>query len=259
MAHPIPYHCGSNNEFSLSYVSPDRDKFLNHLDQYTSPTTVITATAPLSTPVHLAYSSTPVEDTTVEIPDHPFVQALLCVFAGVVDGRRQRGETVRGNKTAQLEEIPSILSSRVQWKQPVPRVGGQLLSNLILSHPLPNANHRTSLGMLVVYLRSVGVDIAGDDIVASDVEEYISDSKRILTVRRNVTKFRILEQCGCTTIERKGGIRIPLDDFDLTCSNPYSEFAQKHEQRSIEFVTQLLEEEWETVDDPGLNVFLDRL
>ncbi len=259
MPNTVRYHHGPHNEFSLSYASPDRDAVLEHLNQYTPPTSVITTTVPLDTPVHLVYSYTPPIHSDVQIPDHPFVETMLCVFAGIVDGRKQRGETVRGNKTAQLNEVPSILSSRVQWKQSVPEVGGQLLSNLILSHPLPNANHRTSLGMLVVYLRSVGADITGEDVAAAGVEDYISESKRILTVRRNTTKFRILEQCGCTIIERKGGLRIPLREFDLEQSNPYTEFAQAHERHSIEFVTRLLDEDWETADDPGLNVFLDRL
>jgi hypothetical protein len=37
---------------------------------------------------------------------------------------------------------------RVSWGAELPQVAGELMSNLILRHPLPNANHRTSIVVL---------------------------------------------------------------------------------------------------------------
>lgn len=260
MSPTVRYHRGPNNEFSLAYATPDPEQLKDNLAQYSPPTRVITTRRnDATTPVYLVHSHSPTGETTVEIPDHPFVHTMIRVFAGVVDGRRERGEVVRGNKTESLDAIPEVLTSRVDWKQPVPTVGGQLLSNLILTHALPNANHRTSLGMLLVYLQTVGVDMSADDLANSAVDAYIMDSKRLLTVRRNATKFRILNECGFETIERKGGIQIPLGRFDLSVSDPYAHFAAEHERRSIQFTETLLDDSWRSVEDPGLRTFLSRL
>ena len=45
--------------------------------------------------------------------------------------------------------------ARVEWCQTIPDIGGRLLSNLILAHGLPNANHRTALGFLNAYLATI--------------------------------------------------------------------------------------------------------
>ena len=45
-----------------------------------------------------------------------------------------------------LEDVP--------WSGPFPTVAGELLSNLILRHALPNANHRTGIAMLQFRIES---------------------------------------------------------------------------------------------------------
>lgn len=256
----IPYHLGVDDAFSLDYVTPEVDRFYHQLSQYTPPTRVVTTRFnTLERPVYLVYTTRPISGGDVTIPDHPFVSAMVRAFAGIVDGRRDQGSTVCGNKSVRLDDIPVVLSDRIEWQQPVTAVGGQLLSNLILTHALPNANHRTSLSMLLIYLQSVGVDVSGEDLVDSGVDEYIQKSKRLLTIRRNATKFRILEDCGGDTVERKGGIQIDLGAYDLTVSDPYTTYARKHEEHSTQFVERLIDEDWRTVDDSGLRTFLDRL
>lgn len=261
MVSTVPYHLGPGDSFSLGYVTPDRERFREHLNTYAPPTQVITVELPTTTPVFLTYTSTPPTNTSgcCMIPDHPFVETYLRVFAGVVDGRRASGDDVIASKSADLDDVPSTLTDRIEWKKPIPDVGGQLLSNLILTHPLPNANHRTSLGTLLVYLQSVGADLTVEDLRESGVDTYIQESKRLLTVRRNATKFRILEDCGCTTVERKGGIHISLDAYDFDVDDPYSEFAREHERHSIEFVERIVNDNLTTTCDPGLRVFLARL
>lgn len=263
MVSTIPYHLGPDNSFSLSYVTPDRERFRDHLQTHTQPTRVLPAEFSTPTPVFLTYTSTPVTDSSVSdhsIPDHPFVEAYLRVFAGVVDGRRETGDDVAASKSADLDAIPDILTDRVEWKQSTSDVGGQLLSNLILTHPLPNANHRTALGSLLVYLQSIGVDATVEDLRSAGVDAYIQESKRLLTIRRNATQFRILAKCGCTTVERKGGIQIPLEEYQLDVDDPYSTYATEHERHSISFVERIVADtDYESTRDPGLRVFLDRL
>lgn len=51
------------------------------------------------------------------------------------------------------------------------------------------------------------------------VDPYIVESKRLLTVRRNVRPFHLLQGWGCETILRKGGIEITLAEYDLDGAN----------------------------------------
>ncbi|WP_273838738.1 hypothetical protein [Halococcus sp. PRR34] len=48
----------------------------------------------------------------------------------------------------------------VSWGSPLPEVAGELMSNLILRHSLPNANHRTGIAMLQFCIESVDPDFA---------------------------------------------------------------------------------------------------
>jgi hypothetical protein len=80
--------------------------------------------------------------------------------------------------------------ARVEWRQAIPNVGGQLLSNLILAHGLPNANHRTALGFLNAYLATIepafeppATTTANDEWI-DWIDEYITESKRLLRSRR---------------------------------------------------------------------------
>jgi hypothetical protein len=46
----------------------------------------------------------------------------------------------------------------VSWGAPLPNVAGEVMSDLILRHSLPNANHRTGVAMLQFCIESVNPD-----------------------------------------------------------------------------------------------------
>jgi len=75
------------------------------------------------------------------------------------------------------------------------------------------------------------------------VDDFVVDSKRLLTVRRNVAPFRYLATFGCRKIRRKGGIDIPLSDYELEmhASEALSRYASRHEQRTRQFAEAILE------------------
>lgn len=79
---------------------------------------------------------------------------------------------------------------RVQWRERVHEVGGQLISNLVLKHPLPNANHRSAIALLQVYFETFDENLSVPKTNTGDewtnwTNEFIGDSKQLLTVRRN--------------------------------------------------------------------------
>lgn len=167
-------------------------------------------------------------------------------------------------------EIPKIIQAfeRTQWRQPVAEVGGRLFSNLLLEHPLPNANHRTAVSVVETYLQSISPDV-GLPATGEPGEwyewsrEYIRESKRLLTLRRKTAMFRHLREWGCDEIERKNKNVISFSDYELDCDDPRSYYREQHLDLGIEFVEKVLNrtnhEHLINVEDSGKATFVSRL
>ena len=123
------------------------------------------------------------------------------------------------------------------------------MSNLILRHSLPNANHRTSIAMLQFCIESIDPDFemlrthVDDDTWRKWVDPYIVESKRLITVRRNNIRFKQLQELGVDLVERKDGIQIRLAEFDLDMHwrEALSTYAGRHEEHCTEFAHSVLE------------------
>ena len=81
------------------------------------------------------------------------VFTVLDGFETIEKECEEAGSPLLWYKKPDLSEIARQVD-RVQWRQPVAVVGGNLLSNLITGHGLPNANHRTSLSFIETALSS---------------------------------------------------------------------------------------------------------
>ena len=123
------------------------------------------------------------------------------------------------------------------------------MSNLILRHSLPNANHRTGIAMLQFCIESVDADFAmprthpDDETWQEWVDPYIVDSKRLITVRRNNIRFKHLAEFGVGLVERKDGIQIRLAEFDLDMhwQEALAAYAERHEDHCTAFAHAVLE------------------
>jgi prophage maintenance system killer protein len=166
--------------------------------------------------------------------------AYLHAFNGVTSEA-----DVVANKSFDAKKVEQALS-RVEWRQSVPRVGGRLWSNLVLAHPLPNANHRSATALLSLYLRAqddratLAAHIADVPEMDARADAFFATSKRLLTVRRNARQFSILKRHGVTEVERKGNVVISLDEYNLGMDDPYGEFADAHGQLAAEFIRDYL-------------------
>lgn len=251
----VPYHLGPTDAFSLSYVSTtlsDAQDALGHDDRLLS--------FSLDDVVYCVYSSgnrrapQPVDDLQVT---HPIVRAFVHVFRGVVDGQA----TIRGNKEPALENLASTLGGAVDWDAAIRETAAQLLSELITRHTLPNSNHRSSIGLTLLYLDACDISVEPTEVPQSVYNEYIRESKRILTVRRNTTLFRLLQDAGCTHIERKNSVSIRLRDYDLSVDDPHAHFYARHEAASRRFIEEIgaVVETDVSVDGVGFQSFRDQL
>ncbi|MFC4448761.1 hypothetical protein [Halorussus aquaticus] len=279
----VPYHLDLGEVvLSLEFANPDpavvqkqREQYENNSASRTGKLRTEIQKHSLKRHIHCLYTA---ELFPPELPDdydeglsdaeQVLVDTVLYAFTGVKERCESRGEPLQWYKKPDFTEIVSQFE-RVQWRQSVPEVAGNLLSNLILGHPLPNANHRTAISVVRTYLESVAPEVeapkAGTDQGAwhSWANDYIRESKRLLTLRRNATTFHYLEQWGCSTVVRKGSIEIELSNRELNVADPHSHFGRLHQKKSTEFVIELIKragkEELLTRTDDGKSAFISRL
>lgn len=183
---------------------------------------------------------------------------LVELLEAAVDVRED--EAFRLYKEFEPDQIHRALE-HVSWGASLPTVAGELMSNLILRHALPNANHRTAIAMLQFCLETADPSFEmpsthiDDETWNAWVDPYIVESKRLITVRRNNVRFKHLREQGVDIVERKGGIRIELDDheLDMHWQEALSRYAERHENHCIGFAGEILEraERAELADSVG--------
>lgn len=199
--------------------------------------------------------------------DLPIVLTVFRIFRGILEEKADHGNELQLYKQLQFEKLPEVID-RVEWRQSVPAVGSKLLSNFILAHPMPNANHRTAITLLDRYLTSIDPDFEMPDPGEEGewypwAADFVHASKRLLTLRRDVPKFRYAAAIGYELVQRKEGITIDLDDVDLDHDDHRNYYREQHCQRAREFVDVLLEhadaETLQSVTDDGKEAFVARL
>ncbi|MDZ7689469.1 MAG: hypothetical protein U5J64_12315 [Halobacteriales archaeon] len=215
----VYYHYPDNPQYSLAYVSQDReeietsgrDSIIKHYDfgeeffvLYTNQGASGTIDT-LDDDFEDALDKMSPQNRTITV-------RLLQIFEEIIEEKEiEENKRLEIYKQIELEKIPDAIG-RVDWDCAAVDVAGNLMSTLILKHALPNANHRTSIGMAQWYLESIKTGFSFPDFATEEYEwkewvnEYIVESKRILTVRRNITAFSMLAELGCETVKRKDEI-----------------------------------------------------
>lgn len=258
----VHYHHPDDDQFSLDFVNPDPDAIEKRLESYDDATETRVRNYDLNEEVHVIYVKTNDVADAEEIeydfdrafaemdPDtRVIVRDFLGMFKIVRDEQSEtRSDSLDAYKEINVEQVPLALD-RIEWRGTVSEVGARLASNLILCHALPNANHRTAFSMFERYVDAttnrtyeLPSMVTDDEKWQAWVDTYIVDSKRVLTVRRNVGLFRYLSRFGCSTVRRKNNIDIPLSDFDLDL-HPHealSKYARMHERRTSRFAEKIL-------------------
>jgi len=274
----VYYYHPEDSQYSLAYVTQDRDEIT------TSGRDAIIEQYDLDEEFFVLYTnrgaSGTVEDLDDEFEDvldemspqnRTITVRLLQIFEEIIEEKELEEEAMLDiYKQIELERIPDALA-RVDWTGTAIDVAGQLMSTLILKHALPNANHRTSISMAQWYLESIETGFSFPDFATEEydwktwVNEYITESKRLLTVRRNTTAFSLLSEWGCGTVMRKNGIEIVLAEYDLdfTRSEAYAYYGDVHTELCTDFliesVTRAGHEELITTEGIGKAEFVSFL
>ncbi|PSP37520.1 hypothetical protein BRC71_11170 [Halobacteriales archaeon QH_7_65_31] len=249
----VYYHHPENSHYSLTYVTQHRDEIT------TSGQDAIIEHYDLDEEFFVLYTNRGASGTVEDLDDdfedvldemspqdRTITVRLLQIFEEIVEEKElEEQEKLEIYKRIELARIPDAIA-RVDWTGIAVDVAGQLMSTLILKHALPNANHRTSISMAQWYLESIETGFSFPDFATEAydwkawVNEYISESKRLLTVRRNTTAFSLLSEWGCDTVVRKNGIEIILAeyDFDFTRSEAYAHYGDVHTKLCTDFLTE---------------------
>ena len=253
----IPYHHPFDKNYSLDYANPNKGNVSERMKRYGSGTKTRIEQCHIDETVHLLYSESNVEESAEDI-DYEATQILketsransviatriLGLFESILEtNQEEEDEKVQAYKVLDPEKLPKALD-QTDWNGTAAEVAGRLASNLVLKHALPNANHRTSIATIQFYLRRIeqSFEMPRTSTATYDwmtwVDEYIVESKCLSTVRRKIHLFKHLQQFGADVIERKDGIDIRLDNYELDL--PYSDsqkiYAIRHEQLWIDFV-----------------------
>jgi prophage maintenance system killer protein len=274
----VYYHHPEDSQYSLAYVTQDRDEIT------TSGQDAIIEHYDLDEEFFALYTnrgaSGTVEDLDDELEDvldemsaqnRTITMRLLQIFVEIIEEKELEEEAkLEIYKQIELERIPDALA-RVDWTGTAVDVAGQLMSTLILKHALPNANHRTSISMAQWYLESIETGFSFPDFATEAydwkawVNEYIAESKRLLTVRRNTTAFSLLAEWGCDIVIRKNGIEIDFAEYDLdfTRSEAYAYYGDVHTELCVDFlrksVTRAAHDELISTDGIGKAEFVSFL
>jgi prophage maintenance system killer protein len=195
------------------------------------------------------------------------VARLLEIYQALIaQNEEEEGVPVEAYKNIDIDALPDALN-RVSWEGNATDVAGRLASNLILKHALPNANHRTAVALVQFYLRRIAPDFSMPETsveIDSEtydwrewVNEYINESKRLLTVRRKNVLLKHLSDFGATTLERKHEVQIDLTAYELDMypAEAKTVYATAHEELWIEFVEEAVErtDNPELMEAPGLS------
>lgn len=272
MERVVYYHHPQAENFSLESSSNSWEELATRQAQLDSPTRLMEYE--FEPPVYVLYEGDLETDTAETIDyDREWLSEriaelsrdgqvvafrLVELLEAAVEVREE--DEFRLYKQFEPEKIQQALDY-VPWEAALPRVAGELMSNLILRHSLPNANHRTGIAMLQFCIESVDLGFemprthVDDDTWREWVDPYIIDSKRLITVRRNNIRFKHLAELDVDLVERKDGIQIRLADFDLDMHwrDALSEYAGRHETHCTEFARTVLTraEREDLLEQPG--------
>lgn len=278
----VHYHHPCDDTFSLTYNAASAADLTEPECEADGETKLIGY--PFDTPVYVLYEGTEAAETAGDLQYDPDwlkdrlsdssratqVTAFRLIELLEAAVQVKEADEFRLYKDFEPDQIHRALEN-VSWGASLPVVAGELMSNLVLRHALPNANHRTSIAMLQFCVECIDPEFEMPSTHVDDatwtewVDPYIVESKRLITVRRNNVRFERLRELGVDLVERKGGIRIRLRDYDLDMHwrEALSLYAERHEDHCIRFAREILQRseraDLEEESGPTRNQFVEYL
>lgn len=284
MAKTLPYHTERDGLLlSLKFLNPERDRIADtraDFEAQAGEETRFVFAVEMFNPGTEVYALYTAYDHPRKIPegweseipekDLPLVDAVINTFWGVSQDWEAKEDPLNWYKKFDPTDISDALGN-VEWRQRVPVVGGEIISELIKKHSLPNANHRTAIAFLRTYLDSIAQG-SNPDLPAAGTyegewhewaENYVHESKRLLLLRRKTGLLRYAKNVGFNEILRKSGVRIDLNAYDFEGTAVGRSAEETHRDLCVRFVEDVLERsdvpELKEEADPGKRAFVEKL
>lgn len=141
-------------------------------------------------------------------------------FREVNRGAGGRG-AVRWYKNLDISALKRSLQG-IDWNGSHVDVSSRIVSDLILAHPFPNANHRTAIFLARKYLSSAGIDWPryslrgrGIDRFHRDTKAFFIESKYLLQIHRHAALVRAALDAGYDTLRIGPGADAKIRREDL--------------------------------------------
>ena len=254
---PFPYHHPDDRQFSLSFVNDEALEVVTHLVSLDGTVNAKVEEYTYDNDFYAVYKNEaggePIDNILSDVifgdeNNKVIVSRILETCQNIIDqNKEQEGVAVERYKESEVEKLPQALD-RVPWDQDVSEVAGKLASNLIRRHALPNANHRTAISMVQIYLSKIDSNFSMPE-TATDTYEwqdwvngYIERSKALMTVQRKNVLLKHLQGFGVRRIERRNGVVIDLEEYELDMppGEAKERYAERHEELWVEFVEEVL-------------------
>jgi len=274
------YHHPEDKQFSIDFVHSDSEVIRARIEGYGEDVETKVLTYVLDREFQVVYTTRVGGGAVSEIEFNPsnaladmdddngtIVTRLLEIYEALIErNEAEEGAPVEAYKGIDISALSEVLD-RTSWDGSTTDVAGRLASNLILKHALPNANHRTAVAFIQFYLRRIEPKFSMPETITEIdpqsfdwrdwVNEYINESKRLLTVRRKNVPLKYLREFGATVLERNHKVEIDLTAYELDMypSEAKEVYARRHEDLWIEFVANAVERAGypELKEMPGLS------
>lgn len=189
-----------------------------------------TTAAPDGVPLHaVAVREAAVRQRRARIPHDtsiPWqaVRIAMEAFRAAETNAAKRGAPLRWYKALEEDKLRDTVL-RYDWQGSRLEVAAGILSDTVLVHPFPNANHRTSTALARTYLASEGIrwppyELRGRGFqrFIRETDPHLLESKYLLQLRRHPLLLRVAHEHGFTHLEVKAGGLRPVQPLDLMMS-----------------------------------------
>lgn len=165
--------------------------------------------------------------------------------AVVLQVTKERGSPPRRYKGLEFGNLKRFFDGIRNEGQSLLEQGARLLSGLIVTHALPNTNHRTSLFFVQAFLEANGVRFPhyrarrdADRRFRLDGTEYIRDSKYLLNLKVDQDKYAGRYAAGKPIMYLRGGGRRRIRPEDLGLSN--RQYNTRHREMTRTWLERML-------------------
>jgi hypothetical protein len=161
------------------------------------------------------------------------VRLALEAFRAAERAAKTRGTPLRWYKELDERTLHTTLQ-QMSWHGSLVDVAARFVSNLVIAHPFPNANHRTSTALARLYLEAEGVSWPpyslkgrGIDRFIRETDPYVLRSKYLLHVMRHAPAFQVAHSSGFRAVAVRPGQTVPLVEEEIRASP--ADLRRKHE------------------------------